>query len=74
MSNRQDISGISTLTSSDGTTASESSEKDKLFIKCFKSVFTVEDLSNIPDKGISPYPSIPEINTYHSPGGSKSLL
>ena len=56
------ISGISTLTSSDGTTASEPSEKAAIFNKYFKSVFTVEDLSNVPDKGISPYPSIPEIN------------
>ena len=58
----QDISGISILTISDGATATEPSEKVEIFNKYFKSVFTVEDLSNIPDKGTSPYPSIPEIN------------
>ena len=61
-SKRQDISGISTLSSSTGTVASEPSEKAQIFSEHFKSVFTVEDLSNIPDKGSSPYPSIPEIN------------
>ena len=53
---------ISTLNSYTGTVASEPSEKAHIFSEHFKSVFTVEDLSNIPDKGTSPYPSIPEIN------------
>ena len=61
-SKRQDHSGISTLISTMGTIAFESSEKTEAFNKCFKSVFTVEDLSYIPDKGTSPYPAIPEIN------------
>ena len=61
-SKRQDISGISTLISSTGTIVSEPSEKAEIFNNYFKSVFTVEDLSDIPNKNTSPYPSIPEIN------------
>ena len=61
-SKRQDHSGISTLMSTTGTIASELSEKAEAFNEYFKSVFTVEDLSYIPDKGTSPYPAIPEID------------
>ena len=43
---RQDTSGISTLISSDGAIVFEPTEKTE----CLKSVFTAEDLSNIPDK------------------------
>ena len=53
---------LSTLISTTGTIASESSEKAEAFNEYFKSVFTLEDLSYIPDKGTSPYPAIPEIN------------
>ena len=71
-SKRQDHSGISTLISTTGTIAFESSEKAKAFNEYFKSVFTVEDLSYIPDKGTSPYPAIPEINITLQ--GVKNLL
>ena len=40
----------------------DSTEKAKILNKEFKSVFTIEDTSTIPDKGTSPYPSIPDIN------------
>ena len=59
---KQDHSGISILIITTGTIASESSEKTEAFNEYFKSVFTVEDLSYIPNKGTSPYPAIPEIN------------
>ena len=52
----------STLISTTGTIASESFEKAEAFNEYFKSVFTVEDLSYIPDKGTSPYPFVPKIN------------
>ena len=61
-SKQQDVSWISTLESPAGTIVSEPSEKAEIFSEYFKSVFTVEDLSNIPDKSTSPYPSILEIN------------
>ena len=53
---------ISTLISTTGTIASESFEKAEAFNEYFKSVFTVENLSYIPDKGTSPYPFVPKIN------------
>ena len=53
---------VATLISSTGTIVSKPSEKDEIFKNYFKSVFTVEDLSDIPNKNTSPYPSIPEIN------------
>ena len=56
------FSGICTLTSFDGTVTSKPSEKGEIFNEYFKSVFTAEDLNNIPDKGTSPHPSIPELN------------
>ena len=40
----------------------DSTEKAEILNKQFKSVFTVEDTSTVPDKGTSPYPSIPDIN------------
>ena len=52
----------STLISTTGSIGSGSSEKAKAFNEYFKSVFTVEDLSYIPNKGTSPYLSIPEID------------
>ena len=39
----------------------DSSEKAEILSKQFKSVFTVKDTSTIPDRGVSPYPSIPDI-------------
>ena len=42
-SKQQDISGISTLTTSDGTIVSDPSEKVEIFNEYFKSVFTAED-------------------------------
>ena len=40
----------------------DSTEKTKILSKQFKSVFTTKDTSTIPDKGTSPYPSIPDID------------
>ena len=40
----------------------DSTEKAEILNKQFISVFTVEDTNTIPDKGTSPYPSIPDIN------------
>ena len=58
---QQDISAISTLTSSDSPIIIlllNHQQRPKFNIY-FKSVFTVEDLSNIPDKGISPIREYP---------------
>ena len=59
---QQDHSSISTLISITGTVVSKSSEKAEAFNEYFKTVFTVEDLSYIPDKGTSSYPAILEIS------------
>ena len=37
-------------------------KKAEILNRQFKSVFTAEDRSTIPDKGTSPYPSIPDID------------
>ena len=59
---RQDNIENSALKSQTGNTVTESSEKAEILNNQFKSVFTVEDTSCIPDKGTSPYPSIPDFD------------
>ena len=58
---RQDNVGIRVLKNQANDMVTDSSEKAEILSKQFKSVFTVEDTSTIPDRGISPNPSIPDI-------------
>ena len=69
---RQDNIGISALKSQTGNIVTESSEKAEILNDQFKSVFTVEDTSCIPDKGTSPYPSIPDFDI--TSNGVRNLL
>jgi len=56
---RQDHTGISTLKDPDnGQLITDPANKEDILNQHFKSVFTVEDRSNIPDKSPSLYPSI----------------
>ena len=68
----QDNIGISVLKSQSGNIVTESSEKAQILNNHFKLVFTIEDTSCIPDKGISPYPSIPDFDITSS--GARNLL
>ena len=61
-SKRQDNVGIGALKNQANDMVTDSTEKAEVLNKQFKSVFTVEDTSTVPDKGTSPYPSIPDIN------------
>ena len=47
---------------SNGCIAETSHNKAEMLNEQFCSVFTNEDLSNIPTKGVSPYPSTPRIH------------
>ena len=53
---------ISTLKNQSGNIVTDPSEKAEILNNQFKSVFTIEDTTSIPDKGTSPYPSIIDIN------------
>ena len=59
-SKRQDHTGVSTLRVN-GTVISDSISKVEALNQHFKSVFTIEETDNLPDKGISPYPAISHI-------------
>ena len=58
---RQDKVGIGTLNASNGAPVIHSIEKAQLLNDQFKSVFTSEDLQNLPSKESSPYLPMPEI-------------
>ena len=53
--------GIASLQSGD-TLVTNSLDKAELLNRQFKSVFTNEPLNNLPDKGPSPHPTMPEIS------------
>ena len=57
---RKDNPSIPPL-SLNGTEISDSLYKSDVFNNYFKSVFTIEDLQNLPDKGPSPHPDIDNI-------------
>ena len=61
-SKRQDNVGIGALKNQPNDMITDSTQKAKILNKQFKSVFTIKDTNTIPDKGTSPYPSIPDIN------------
>ena len=60
-SRKQDSVSIGTLKDS-GRVADSAKDKAEMFNETFCSVFTKEDLDNIPDKGHSPYQSMPNIH------------
>ena len=60
-SKRQESTGVSPLKSQDGFLKSDSTSKAEILNTQFKSVFTEEDLSNLPHKGESPYPNMNNI-------------
>ena len=59
-SKRQDHTGVSTLRVN-GTVISDPISKVEALNQHFKSVFTIEETNNLPNKGISPYPAISNI-------------
>ena len=59
-SKRQDHTGVSTLRVN-STVISDSVSKVEALNQHFKSVFTIEETDNLPDKGISPYPALSNI-------------
>ena len=59
-SKRQDHTGFSTLRVN-GTVISDSISKVEALNQHLKSVFTIEEINNLLDKGISPYPAISNI-------------
>ena len=57
-SKRKDSVGISTLKTPDGCVVSNSLDKSEILNNQFKSVFTIENTENFPNKGPSPFPKI----------------
>ena len=69
---KQESSGVAPLRSTDGLIHSDSGTKANILNAQFKSVFTKEDLSSMPDKGPSPYDAMDSI-TITAPGVEKLL-
>ena len=57
----QEFTGVTPLKNKDGFLQSNTQSRANILNEQFKSVFTEEDLTNIPDKGTSTTPSMPEI-------------
>ena len=57
----QEFTGVAPLKNKDGFLQSNTQSRANILNEQFKSVFTEEDLTNIPDKGKSTTPNIPEI-------------
>ena len=57
----QEFTGVAPLKNKDGFLQSNIQSRANILNEQFKSVFTEEDLTNIPDKGTSATPSMPEI-------------
>jgi hypothetical protein len=55
-SRKHESSGITSLKNKDGYLHSDTVSKADILDKQFHSVYTKEDYTNIPDKGLSPYP------------------
>ena len=70
-SKRSETTGVSPLRK-EGILHSDPVNKAYILNYQFVSVFTQEDMRNIPDKGDSPYPDLPEITIY--PDGVRKLL
>ena len=69
---RQDNIGIGALKNQTGNIVTDSSEKAEILNEQFKSVFTIEDTTCIPDMGVSPYPPISNIDI--TVNGVRNLL
>ena len=70
-SKRQDNFGVSTL-KGNGKVATDQKAKAEMLDNQFSSVFTKENTSNLPDKGRSTFPAMPDINI--TPTGVSKLL
>ena len=58
---KQESTGVAPLKNEDGFIHSNSQSKAEILNAQFQSVYTKEDLSSMPDKGPSPYPSMDSI-------------
>ncbi|KAK3094514.1 hypothetical protein FSP39_002723, partial [Pinctada imbricata] len=58
---KQESTGVAPLRSADGLIHSDSETKANILNSQFKSVYTREDLTTLPDKGPSPYSEMPPI-------------
>lgn len=58
---KTESSGVSPLRGKDGLLYSDPNVQSNILNEQFKSAFTCEDTSNMPDKGSSPYPTMPDI-------------
>ena len=61
-SKKQDNSGVAPLRGQDGLIYSDSKNKSEILNNQFKSAYTQEDKSNLPDLRESTFPSMPQIN------------
>ena len=68
----QDTGGVSPLKDKDGFLKSDNLGKAEALSEQFKSAFTEEDTSSIPDKGPSPFPDMPPITVNEA--GVRKLL
>ena len=69
---KQESTGVAPLKNIDGFIHSSSQSKAEILNAQFQSVFTVEDLSSMPDKGPSPYASMEDIK-FNTKGVHKQL-
>ena len=70
---KQESTGVAPLKNEDGFIHSNSQSKAEILNAQFQSVYTKEDLSSMPDKGPSPYPSIDSI-LFNTKGVHKQLF
>ena len=69
---KQESTGVAPLKNEDGFIHSNSQSKAEILNAQFQSVYTKEDLSSMPDKGPSPYPSMDSI-LFNAKGVHKQL-
>ena len=69
---KQESTGVAPLKNEDGFIHSNSQSKAEILNAQFQSVYTKEDLSSMPDKGPSPYPSMDNI-VFNTRGVHKQL-
>ena len=69
---KQDSSGVAPLEDTDGILYSDTPAKADILNNQFRSVFTKEDFDNLPSKGPSPHPTMPNLQV--NSNGIKQLL
>ena len=69
---KQDSSGVAPLKDTDGLLHSDTPAKPEILNNQFRSVYTKEDFDNLPSKGPSPHPTMPNIQV--NSNGIKKLL